>query len=42
MPDERIIGDPVHVAKIVEYVLDLPSVINLEEVVIRPPISIDI
>jgi len=41
-PNERVIGDPIYIARAVEYVLSHPATINIEEIVIRPPVSIDI
>jgi NADP-dependent 3-hydroxy acid dehydrogenase YdfG len=41
-PNERVIGDPIYIARAVEYVLSHPASINIEEIVIRPPVSIDI
>lgn len=40
-PDaQRVMGDPEHVAKMVEYVLEQPIELNLEEITIRPAISV--
>lgn len=36
---ERLIGDPQHIANMVRYVLEQPIDINIQEVVIRPPVS---
>jgi NADP-dependent 3-hydroxy acid dehydrogenase YdfG len=36
----RAFGDPVHIANAVEYVLDQPIEINLQEIIIQPPVSI--
>jgi len=41
-PNEKVIGDPIYIARAVEYVLSHPATINIEEIVIRPPVSIDI
>lgn len=35
----QIVGDPVHIANAVRYVLEQPIGINIQEMVIRPPIS---
>ena len=40
-PSESIMGDPVHIARVVEMLLDQPSEINLEEIIIRPPVTLD-
>ena len=36
---EKLVGDPQHIANAVRYVLEQPIAINLQEIVIRPPIS---
>lgn len=36
---ERLISDPQHIANMVRYVLEQPIDINLQEIVIRPPVS---
>jgi NAD(P)-dependent dehydrogenase (short-subunit alcohol dehydrogenase family) len=38
----RLLGDPQHVANMVRYVLEQPIDLNLEEIVIRPPVSLDL
>jgi NAD(P)-dependent dehydrogenase (short-subunit alcohol dehydrogenase family) len=35
-PDERLLGDPVHVAKQVLHILEQPMVIDIQEIVVRP------
>lgn len=35
----KIVGDPAHIARMVAYILAQPIGINIQEVVIRPPIS---
>ena len=41
-PDaRRLMGDPDDVARMIEYILQQPIDLNLEEVVIRPAVSID-
>jgi len=41
-PDaRRLMGDPNDVARMIEYILQQPIDLNLEEVVIRPAVSID-
>lgn len=37
---EKIVGDPQHVANAVRYVLEQPIGINIQEIVVRPPVSI--
>lgn len=37
--DERLIGDPQHIARAIHYILCQPININFERVVIRPPID---
>jgi NADP-dependent 3-hydroxy acid dehydrogenase YdfG len=39
VPDERMLGDPAHIARAVMYILDQPTSINIERIVIRPPVS---
>lgn len=39
--DERVLGDPDHVARAVVYVLEQPTLVNVQEIVIRPPVSIE-
>jgi NADP-dependent 3-hydroxy acid dehydrogenase YdfG len=41
-PAEDVIADPAHVARVIEYVLNQPTNIHIEEIVIRPPVSIDL
>jgi len=42
-PDARkLMGDPAHVAGIVRYVLEQPIELNLEEITIRPAVSMDL
>lgn len=41
-PNEAVIGDPAHVGRMIEYILQQPVNIHIEEVVIRPPVSIDL
>lgn len=36
---DKLVGDPQHIANAVRYVLEQPIGINLQEIVIRPPIS---
>lgn len=36
---EKLVSDPRHIANITRYVLEQPIEINLQEIVIRPPIS---
>jgi hypothetical protein len=36
---ERVVSDPQHLPNIVRYILEQPIELNIEEVVIRPPIS---
>jgi NADP-dependent 3-hydroxy acid dehydrogenase YdfG len=36
---ERILGDPQHIANMVRYILAQPIEINIEEVIIRPPVD---
>ena len=36
---ERVVSDPQHIANMVRYILSQPIDLNIEEVVIRPPIS---
>ncbi len=38
----RILGNPQHVADLVKYVLAQPIDLNLEEITIRPPFSLDL
>jgi NAD(P)-dependent dehydrogenase (short-subunit alcohol dehydrogenase family) len=38
--DGNVLGNPDHVAALVDYILRQPSEINFEEVTIRPPVSI--
>jgi NADP-dependent 3-hydroxy acid dehydrogenase YdfG len=40
VPDERVVGDPEHVARAVLYILEQPISINIERLVIRPPVDI--
>ncbi len=35
----RVIGDPVHVANAVQFILETPVAVNIQEMVIRPPVS---
>lgn len=39
-PNEKLMGDPDHLARTVLYVLEQPIDINLQEIVIRPPVSL--
>jgi NADP-dependent 3-hydroxy acid dehydrogenase YdfG len=39
---QRILGNPQHVADMVRYVLEQPIDLNLEEITIRPPVSLDL
>jgi len=39
---QRFLGDPQHIANLVRYVLEQPIDLNLEEITIRPPISLDL
>jgi len=42
-PDaQRILGDPQHVANLIQYVLEQPIELNLEEIVVRPAYSLDV
>jgi len=36
---ERVVSHPQHLAKMVRYILEQPIDVNIEEVIIRPPIS---
>jgi NADP-dependent 3-hydroxy acid dehydrogenase YdfG len=36
---ERLVSDPQHIANMVSYVLAQPIDLNIQEVVIRPPVS---
>lgn len=38
-PDERTLGDPEHLARAVLYILEQPTIINIERIVIRPPVD---
>lgn len=40
VPDQRFFGDPVHIARAVEYVLQQPMTINIEKMVVRPPFDL--
>jgi NAD(P)-dependent dehydrogenase (short-subunit alcohol dehydrogenase family) len=40
-PDVRLLGDPVHVAKQVLHILEQPIEIDLQEIIVRPPISLE-
>jgi hypothetical protein len=35
----RVLSDPQHIADMVRYILSAPIELNIEEVVMRPPIS---
>ncbi|WP_259696330.1 hypothetical protein [Pseudomonas brassicacearum] len=35
----KIVGDPQHIANAVRYILEAPIEINIQEMLIRPPIS---
>ena len=37
---EKMISDPQHIANVVRYVLEQPIDLNIQEIVIRPPVSI--
>jgi NADP-dependent 3-hydroxy acid dehydrogenase YdfG len=37
---ERLLSDPQHIANIVRYILEQPIDLNIQEVLIRPPVSI--
>lgn len=39
--DERVLGDPDHIARVVGYVIEQPINVNLQEIVIRPPVAIE-
>jgi NADP-dependent 3-hydroxy acid dehydrogenase YdfG len=39
-PNEKLMGDPDHLARAVMYVLEQPININIQEIVIRPPVNI--
>jgi len=40
-PDaERLVADPVHAARLVRYILEQPIDLNIQEVVVRPPVSV--
>jgi len=39
---QRFLGDPQHVADMVRYVLEQPIDLNLEEITIRPAVSLDL
>jgi len=39
---QRILGNPQHVADMVRYVLEQPIDLNLEEITIRPAVSLDL
>lgn len=36
----KVVGDPIHVANAVRYILEQPIGINVQEIVVRPPISV--
>lgn len=36
---ERLVSDPQHIANIIRYILEQPIDLNIQEVVIRPPVS---
>jgi NADP-dependent 3-hydroxy acid dehydrogenase YdfG len=38
----KVMGDPARVASVVKYVLEQPIELNLEEIVIRPAVSLDL
>jgi NADP-dependent 3-hydroxy acid dehydrogenase YdfG len=40
VPDERTVGDPDHLARAVVYILEQPIGINIERMVVRPPVDI--
>jgi NADP-dependent 3-hydroxy acid dehydrogenase YdfG len=35
----RLLGDPDYIAKAVEFILDQPVDINIEQMTVRPPID---
>lgn len=37
---ERLLGDPQHIANMVRYILSQPIELNIQEVVLRPPVSL--
>ncbi len=37
---EKLLADLQHIANVVRYILEQPIDLNIEEVVIRPPVSI--
>jgi NADP-dependent 3-hydroxy acid dehydrogenase YdfG len=37
--NERMLGDPAHLARAVVYILEQPASINVERIVIRPPVN---
>ena len=39
-PNEKLMGDPNHLARTVLFVLEQPIDINLQEIIIRPPVNI--
>jgi NADP-dependent 3-hydroxy acid dehydrogenase YdfG len=39
---QRILGNPQHIADMVKYVLEQPIDLNLEEITIRPAVSLDV
>ena len=41
VPFDQVLSNPVHIANLVAYILDQPTEVNLSEVVIRPPVSLE-
>lgn len=41
LPMDQMMGDPEHVASMVSYILEQPTEINIGEVVIRSPVSVE-
>lgn len=39
--NSRFLGDPVHVASAVEFVLDQPIHINIQEMIVQPPVAVE-
>lgn len=39
-PDERVMGNPEYIARAVQYVLSHPPTINIERMVLRPPMDL--
>lgn len=36
---ERVIGDPQHIADAIVYVLSQPTIVNIQEMLVRPPVD---